>query len=210
MVQRKHGKARICRPKDREQGPSAFVLAFLPPSDSPAEYDHHELVDPYYSCFNARVCGCPLATSSSRWKVECTLPGGAFDGRVRGLPPSSPNRQGDDQYVWERNLVRPLSLAQPMSAYAVITPDGLWHECVEPEPQDLVVGKSEVPSIPFPSTDLTALQKAWRLQIAEFLMRYQHCWLLGLEALLSSEATRTCSMEIWASGTGPADVDWHA
>lgn len=96
---------------------------------------------------------------------------------------------------WSQNVTRPLQLQGPQSAYAVITPDGLWHECVEPEPHDLILGPRTLgqwTDFLNDELELTVLQVAWRFAVAEFLMRYQHCWLVGIDAPLTFLTTRKC------------------
>jgi len=97
---------------------------------------------------------------------------------------------------YDRNLVRPLDLKGPASAYAVITPDGLWHECVQPEDHDLIVGETRhggwLDAIR-DDRELTKQQVAWRFRVAELLMSYQHCWLLGTEASLAPCPPRICA-----------------
>jgi hypothetical protein len=203
MPKRKYGP-RICRyERQPDSGPRAFVLVILPESDDPPEPEaHYDLVDPYYTCPEIPICGCPLAAINLRWKVNCVLPGRAFDGRVRGPQPFSHYWPADYWGQWAWNLVRPLEMADPKSAYAVITPDGVWHECIEPEPQDLIIPGQGSPGAPLPLDQLSPLQVAWRMEIAEFLMRYQHCWLLGLEAFLYGQPMRECTYDTML---GPGD-----
>jgi hypothetical protein len=98
--------------------------------------------------------------------------------------------------LYARNVIRPLNLQGPPSAYAVVTPDGIWHECVEPEEQDVVASNlppGEWHQVALRAKKLTKLQVAWRLEVAEFLMRYQHCWLLGADAELAPSPAMACA-----------------
>lgn len=85
----------------------------------------------------------------------------------------------------------------------MITPDGIWHECIDAEPQDLVTSTPESPAELVQGRELSRFQVAWRLEVAEMLMRYQHCWLLGLDVSLSSAVPRKCAAEdepgFWAA-----------
>ncbi|MCZ7577024.1 MAG: hypothetical protein M5U18_08300 [Dehalococcoidia bacterium] len=147
------------------RGISAFVLVILPESARPPAFEaHYPLIDPYYMCPEVPVCGCPLWGGNRRWKVQGTVPGGVFDGRVRGYPPLEVGDWMSAQdRLWEHNLVRPLEMAEPVSAYAVITPDGIWHECVEAESQDLVTQRGAA-GASIASRELSRFQVAWRLK----------------------------------------------
>ena len=208
MAARKYGRARGCgtRPWPEESGASAFILVILPESDRQPEFEsHYPLTDPYYSCPETAICGCPLFPGNRHWKIEGATPGGAFDGRVRGEPPLLlEGWMAKEERLWEHNLVTPLAMADPMSAYAVVTPDGVWHECSEAEPQDLVLAGEEQPGRRLEDPELSRFQLNWRLEVAELLIRYQHCWLLGLDASLSCAQPRRCDHEaqpgFWSDG----------
>jgi hypothetical protein len=209
MVIRKQGTRPHCgrQRSDVSPGLSIFVLVLLPDRGHKPEFeDHYPLSDPFYSCYEAPQCHCPLEAGSGRWKLEGVQAGGVFDGRLsHAAPLGIPRWRDDDERLWERNLVRPLDMRAPISAYAVITPDGLWHQCVVPEPQDLVVGSTQGVDwrdLVERGRNPTAVQVAWRFQIGELLMRYQHCWLLGLDGTLSQVPSRRCLAEDLEPPTG--------
>ena len=224
MTNRRRGTQHQChraRPSGHElQHPeqSAFVLVFFMADHGtrPTEDDLDERCDRFYACGDASVCGCPPDHANRQWKVRSASLGGIFEGRLTGQAsitydwprlyravitgsddPDMARAQLNEAQArrWERNSVRPLDMKGPPSAFAVLTPDGLWNECVEPEPHDLIVGRhkdGQWAHFVDPTRELTKLQVAWRFAVAEMLMRYQHCWLVGVDAELSSLPARKC------------------
>ncbi len=169
----------------------AFGLAILPHFDpEEAEPDYAELTDPYWGCPESPHCGCQFEVGNQMWKIEGACPGGLFRGRVleTTAPPYSVP-------CYEIEVCRPLDLKGPHSAYAVITPDGVWHECAEPEPHDLFVGDPRGvrwTNLLEPDRQLSPLQIAWRFTVDEFLTRYQHLWVLGMDLELTRTPPARC------------------
>ena len=180
----------------------AFGLVIIPASDQEEAEGRawgrsNALTDPYWSCPESPHCGCPFEVGNQMWKLESACPGGLFRGRVLGTkaPKYSIPCVGIE-------VARPLKLKGPLSAYAVITPDGVWHECSEPEPHDLFVGDPEGvrwTDLLEPERQLSPLQIAWRFTVGEFLMRYQHYWVLGMELGLTRTPPARCADGMCAS-----------
>lgn len=120
MSARNCGSRRSCQaaPPPSNSVGSAFVLVILPETQHPPVFeDHYSLVDPYYSCPETALCGCPLWAGNRHWKVEGAVPGGVFDGRVRGCSPLGvEDWMSAEDRLWDHNLVRPLDMAAPVSA----------------------------------------------------------------------------------------------
>lgn len=180
----------------------AFVLVVLPHVGGRPHWpgDHYATTDPFYACLERGVCECPFSpTSSGFWKASTISPGGAFDGRVRGQKPLKRQhaQPGVFEEEWNANcLSRSTELAGPMSAFAVVSPDGIWHQCVEPEPQDFIVGdvpRDYLTKLTPATTSLTRLQVAWRSELAYLLSRYQHHHLLGCDASMVTDPPRKCA-----------------
>ncbi len=182
------------RPEHKVPAAAAFVLVILPPGPRPEPEANYPLTDKYYACTEAHGCSCPLDFVSRRWKVECVLPGQRFDGRVSGLPPEPSDFIEDYDRIWYRNLVRPAALQGPFTAYAVVTPDGLWHECMEPEVQDLLFDGDEWREGLRGAPELRPLQVAWRLEVRSLLERHGDGWVLGCEARLTGIRQRRCEL----------------
>jgi hypothetical protein len=170
----------------------AFVLVILPPGPMPEPEANYPLTDRYYPCLNVEVCGCPLDFTKRNWKVEYLLPGERFDGRVSGVEADRGDYINEYDRMWYRNLVRPEELHGPVSAYAVVTPDALWHECIFPEPQDLLFDDDDWRERLQGAPELSSLQVAWRLEVRSLLQKHWNGWVLGCEAHLTSIRQRLC------------------
>ncbi len=163
---------RICPVKPRMSGSAghAFVLVLLPGRGDgpPTPEDEYSLTDKFYACCETPACDCPIDHGNRLWKAETILPGGEFDGRVTGR--GRLQESGADYFAsdWENNMARPMEMAQPCSAFAIITPDGLWHECLQPEPQDFIPADEAASRIVELNPEgLTPFQVAWRSSWAE-------------------------------------------
>ena len=172
----------------------AFVIILVPPLGDGSRPDceaHYPYSDPLYACLNIDLCDCPpAACATRRGSIDCVGVGGRFDGRIAGLPPGLAARQSDDE-TWERNTVRAGSVLRPLSCYAIITPDGLWHECFEPEAHDIaLVAPGSSPQAehqartPEPDAPFSKQQVAWRYEVERLLALYPWHWAVGCTVYL--------------------------
>jgi hypothetical protein len=169
----------------------AFVVILLPPEPDgslpgPEAYYTHS--DPFHACFNWDCCGCPPAPPNQRWTVWWFQPGDRFDGRLAAGISVPTSRRG--------NLLRARDVPRPFSCYAIITPDGLWHECFEAEKRDLILVDDPDETMPAEQDTITKLQVAWRYEVDRLLTEHGDCWALGCTAELAvGVRPRQCDLQ---------------
>ena len=171
----------------------AFLIILLPPLQDGSRPDceaYYPFSDPLYACLNIDLCDCPPAPyATRRGSIECVGVGARFDGRIAGLPPGLAARQSDEQ-IWDRNTLRAHCVPRPLSCYAIITPDGLWHECFEPEAQDIesvapgASSQLRTLSAPVPDAPFSKQQVAWRYEVERLLALYPWHWAVGCTVYL--------------------------
>jgi hypothetical protein len=167
----------------------AFCLVMVPAHNghTPEEEDNYAITDPLYACVERSHCDCHVDPFGRRWRMESIRAGGEFDGRLREsfYPPD----HGNAAKEWDRNIRPASEFVGPISAYALVTPDGIWLESPQPEQRDLVV-TGRVESVE--AGRLTRVQVSWREFVADMIRSHPGCFVLGCEVALSSEPVRHC------------------
>ena len=110
--------------------------------------------------------------------------GDRFDGRLTGQEAEALTKPLFAK-VLERNIVKLAAVRRPLSCYAIVTPDGLWHESFEPEPQDIALAaqgsisqteRTMTGSTPRP---LSGHQVAWRNELERLFALHGDHWAVG-------------------------------
>ena len=165
----------------------AFVIILVPPladRSRPGGEAHYPYSDPLYPCLNRDVCDCRPKYEIHRESIEDVMIGGRFDGRLTGQEAQALTGPLSAQ-VLERNIVKLAAVRRPLSCYAIVTPDGLWHEAFEPEPQDTTLaGQGSISqtertlagSTPRP---LSSHQVAWRNELERLFALHGDHWAVG-------------------------------
>ena len=165
----------------------AFVIILVPPlgdGSRPGCEAHYPYSDPLYDCINMDVCDCLPKYETHRESIEDVMIGGRFDGRLTGQEAEALTKPFSAQ-VLERNIVKLAAVRRPLSCYAVITPDGLWHESFEPERQDVALAGqgsiSRTERTPAGSTPrpLSSHQVAWRNELERLFALHGDHWAVG-------------------------------
>ena len=175
------------RPDNQSPTLETFVIILVPPRDDGRRPDaeaHYPYSDPLYPCLNRDVCDCRPKSETHRASIEDVMIGGRFDGRLTGQEAQALTEPLHRQ-VLERNTVALASVLRPLSCYALVTPDGLWHESFEPEPQDIALaGQGSISQTERTLTGPTprppsSHQVAWRNELERLFALHSGHWAVG-------------------------------
>jgi hypothetical protein len=110
-----------------------------------------------------------LSTYNPQSKWDWWVIGGRWNGKVRSAPRNDETgfNFGSEYHQLPENMLPVKELQTPLSCFALVTPDGVWHEQGEMGMFGMVANEKE--------------EEVWQREVAEILQKHQSDILVGVD-----------------------------